>query len=143
MTNLIKKFKESNKGFTMVELIVVIAIIAVLAIVVAPAYLKYVETARRNSDIQTAVAIEKAINVLVSDGTIDLPPSGKTTEITWAANPGSLNKHDVVIGEIVGSIARKSSATPAVTWTIDDSGKVTSSATGTNAYDKLTAWTNK
>ena len=50
MNKLIKKFKESNKGFTLVELIVVIAVLAVITVVAAPQYLKYVEKARIGTD---------------------------------------------------------------------------------------------
>ena len=50
MNKLIKKFKESNKGFTLVELIVVIAVLAVITVVAAPQYLKYVEKSRVGTD---------------------------------------------------------------------------------------------
>ena len=41
--------KKNNKGFSLVELIVVVAIMAVLVGVLAPAYLAYVEKARRQT----------------------------------------------------------------------------------------------
>ena len=44
-----KYIKRSNKGFSLIELIVVIAIMAVLVGVLAPAYLQYVEKARRQT----------------------------------------------------------------------------------------------
>ena len=57
----------NDKGFTMVELIVVVAIIAVLAVVLAPQYIKYVEKSRIAADVTTLTNIEKAINMLVAD----------------------------------------------------------------------------
>jgi len=45
-----KKFFKNNKGFTLVELIIVIAVMAVLTVVVAPQYLKYVEDSRIATD---------------------------------------------------------------------------------------------
>jgi prepilin-type N-terminal cleavage/methylation domain-containing protein len=42
--------KLDNKGFTLVELIIVIAIIAVLAAVLAPQYIKYVEKSKAAAD---------------------------------------------------------------------------------------------
>ena len=41
---------KNNKGFTLVELIIVIAIIAIITVVLAPQYLKYVEKSKVNMD---------------------------------------------------------------------------------------------
>ena len=41
--------QKNNKGFSLIELIVVVAIMAVLVGVLAPAYLRYVEKARRQT----------------------------------------------------------------------------------------------
>lgn len=50
MQNLFKKFTRSNKGFTLVELIIVVAILAVLSGALVPQYLKYVEDSRKGVD---------------------------------------------------------------------------------------------
>ena len=42
--------KTNNKGFSLVELIIVIAIMAILVGVLAPQYLKYVEKSRVSAD---------------------------------------------------------------------------------------------
>ena len=62
--------KMNNKGFSLVELIIVIAIMAILVGVLAPQFMKYVEQSRRSSDISTAEEIRQAIIADISDGNI-------------------------------------------------------------------------
>lgn len=57
----------NNKGFSLVELIIVIAIMAVLMGVLAPQYLKYVKSSKISTDITNAESIATAINVAVAD----------------------------------------------------------------------------
>lgn len=76
-----KERKMNNKGFSLVELIIVIAIMAILVVVLAPQYLKYVEKSRVSSDAQTAVEFESAMSVLASDPDVALD-SSKTYSVT-------------------------------------------------------------
>ena len=59
--------KKSNKGFSMVELIIVIAIMAILAGALAPALIKYINKSRISTDIQTANTIATAIQTALAN----------------------------------------------------------------------------
>ncbi len=62
-----KMKKRNNSGFTLVELIIVVAIIAVLAAVLAPQYIRYVERSRQSNDLQIATNLMRATTVEVTD----------------------------------------------------------------------------
>lgn len=64
--------KMNNKGFSLVELIIVIAIMVVLIVVLAPQYLKYVEKSRVASDQTTIVEYINAMQVIAADPDIAL-----------------------------------------------------------------------
>ena len=61
--------KLGNKGFSLVELIVVIAIMAVLVGVLAPTLIKNVEKSRKSKDEQNLDTIRGAITTVLSDET--------------------------------------------------------------------------
>lgn len=100
--------KTNNKGFSLVELIVVIAIMAVLIGVLAPTFTKYVEQARRSTDIQNAEEIKQAILADIADGTI----TGSGTTVTVGTGTGNVKPSTMAtIPTIQGSINKGGSFT--------------------------------
>ena len=87
LSELKERKKPDNNGFSLVELIIVIAIMAVLIGVLAPQYLKYVEKSRVSADADqidtliSAVEIYSAENGVVT-GTITITTAGAVTAST-------------------------------------------------------------
>lgn len=84
--------KTNNKGFSLVELIIVIAIMAVLVGILAPQFVKYVERSRESTDIKNVQEMVTAVQVYAADNavpdgssTITLNASGGTTAATSSA----------------------------------------------------------
>lgn len=82
------KKKMDNKGFSLVELIIVIAIMVILVAVLAPQYLKYVEKSRVATDTQTTVEFINAMQVVAADPdiTLDGSTAGKYKVTASGAN---------------------------------------------------------
>ena len=74
-----KEMKTNNKGFSLVELIVVVAIMAVLMVVLAPAMLRYVEKTRIQKDDSAASEVRSALENALADNTIYEKVNGSAT----------------------------------------------------------------
>lgn len=59
--------KTNNKGFSLVELIIVIAILAILAGAIAPALIRFIDKSRRSNDVSSAKSIKTAIETALGN----------------------------------------------------------------------------
>ena len=62
-----KRKKMNNKGFTLVELIVVLVILAILAAILVPTLLGYIERAKSEKDYSTAQTVRVAMQSAIAE----------------------------------------------------------------------------
>lgn len=87
--------KKNNKGFSLVELIIVIAIMAILAGALAPALIKYIAKSRRSTDVSNAQTIATAVtNALSVEGAYDDVDPATSYTVKTTGNVKQLNEKD-------------------------------------------------
>ena len=149
-----KKEKMNDKGFSLVELIIVIAIMAVLVVVLAPQYLKYVERSRNSTDVSNATAIVTALQVYAADPDAKVPlAKGDVIEVTVDSTKGAVTQDNAgKAGEdalkeaaiTIGDVKCKSKSkwtTYTIKATVQDNGSFKIEYSGTEFSDAMTGKT--
>lgn len=83
MLKLFNRKKKDNKGFTLVELVIVVAILAILVGILAPQYTKYVEKSRQSADVSNLENIVKGFKVAAADTDYNIIPNGTDATATY------------------------------------------------------------
>lgn len=83
--------KKNNKGFSLVELIVVIAIMAVLMAVLAPAMLRYVEKSRVQKDESAVSEAANAAQLALADESVYKKVDSQTPITVTIADDGTVS----------------------------------------------------
>lgn len=122
-----------NKGFSLVELIVVIAIMAVLVAVIAPTLIGKIEESREGNDLNTLGEVRSAVvnaltdediyKAVVGDNTVEFTISEDLTISDDIADSTKLKNE---LEEIIGTFEWKSDACDgaSITIRVDSNGKV-------------------
>ena len=89
----VKKLKK-RKGFTLIEMVIVITIIGILSSIAVTKYSKIQENAKKNADYATAANLATAAMISLSDGNTDIQPSNLQTNGYIQFVPKSKYKKD-------------------------------------------------
>ena len=107
---IMKKFKDNNKGFSLVELIVVIAIMVVLIAVLGSTILGYVDKSKHAKDISALDSINTAVKTFVGDPN-NTAPDGQYTLSDLVTNYDSGNVILPILAEAFAVGGKTSSST--------------------------------
>lgn len=92
MKNYVAKLRENEeKGFSLVELIIVMAIMAILVGVVASQVIPYMEKSRQSKDQQQISSLATSmVSAIAQDDSFDLATKAATADITFELNKTNL-----------------------------------------------------
>lgn len=127
-----KKQNMNNKGFSLVELIIVIAIMAILIVVLAPQYLRYVERSRNSTDMQNARTIMTAVETWAAD-----PQAGSSFGAAGQTVTFNINAKGTA-----STITEPTAPVPANTTPGEDALTETGLAIGNIACESKTNWSS-
>ena len=93
--NYLAKLQENDKkGFSLVELIIVMAIMAILVGVVASQVIPYMEKSRQSKDQQQISNLATSmVSAIAQDGTFDLATEAATADITFELSKANLSSN--------------------------------------------------
>lgn len=134
-----KRTKRNNKGFSLVELIIVIAIMAILAGILAPQFIKYIGKSRVSIDIQNAQQIATALSAEFADAESSSAVAFTKIDTTngengWKGGTADSDNKNRALKDVLGGIPNvKAESGKVFAYSIDESGAVTVSVVATNA----------
>ena len=131
-----KSLKNNNKGFTLIEIVIVIVIIAILAAMLVPSLLKWIDNAKQKSAISAGSSIKTSIESVIADDYANgtSVPTDNGNFSNWAS-----------VADLVGGKYTADALSESTTFTV--SGKVITSMTfdngGITATYSNSKWTAK
>ena len=122
-----KVTKSSKKGFTLVELIVVLVILAILAAMLVPALTGYIKRARQEKDYQMAATVLTAAQSAATYQYSILSKNGTMPTITGTTSAGNGTDVMALIGDASGLVKN-------ISFNCDSNGVITDGKVDINGY---------
>lgn len=85
-----KKMRKNNKGFSLVELIVVVLIMAIIAVALAPQVMKWVGTSKTSTDVSNYDTLFENIQIAMTED-----PTITAATVTITSNKTSITGADM------------------------------------------------
>lgn len=126
-----KKLTKNNKGFSLIELIIVIAIMAVLVAIIAPNLTKYLGSSKKNTDKKNADELASQIQTCITDYETENGYIGACS-ISWSATGASTS--NATFQSMLNAAITSSTASKEVTNSYATASVALKGSTGADGY---------
>lgn len=122
-----KKLTKNNKGFSLIELIIVIAIMAVLVAIIAPNLTKYLGSSKKNTDQKNADELASQIQTSITDYETTNGTLGACT-ISWSGSTATTTPantaFDTILNDTIttSAVSKETGASASATVAVKSSG---------------------
>ena len=124
--------KMNNKGFSLVELIVVVLIMAIIAVALAPQVMRWVENSRKSNDIEAYASLVNALQVAGTDEGVLSEVGTSTITVTFDKATGVSMTGNKLIAAVIRTLPELGTSAGA----LNSAGmKVQGDWSGTNCMD--------
>ena len=96
--------KSAQKGFTLIELMIVVAIIGILAAIALPAYQDYTIKSKVSEGVSVSSPQRTAAGIACSDGTLSTMTDallGTSTDLAWKYTTGVVSSSPLATGIVL------------------------------------------
>ncbi len=128
--------KRKKKGFTLIELIIVLAVMAIIAAIAIPNFAAVRDNSKKKADIQSCETIRRTVLTMVADGTIATPASDATYTVSYGESGVSVAPADAELAKALKDTKKPqydSKTTYTITVKTTGDVVVTTGATGVEA----------
>lgn len=87
--------KKNNKGFSLVELIVVVLIMGIIAVALAPQVMKWVGTSKEKTDESNKAALKSSVQMALADWQVSHPLPASGTNQTYTVSSTGISGTEV------------------------------------------------
>ncbi len=128
---------KKKKGFTLIELIIVLAVMAIIALIAIPNFSAVRNNSKNKADEQSRATIERTVLMLVSDETVTVTENTDGTPVSFTTTFDSSTKKVNDISTVTnGSITKgKTELVKALAEVKEPQGKVGATDTNATTYE--------